>query len=327
MGSNRTTATTMAQHHRILKHFFNSSDFSRRLLRKEECHGIVYDVFNRYQSQWSRANDKDVLKNPRNVSSRKNNEEADAIGKHGAHDDILPNLNWKPELAWLSKALEPALQLWRRSLPTGNRIGDKPPPGNLSLSEIRALIQRTKSGLQDWSLINLTLGMYLIYVQQSSTCPTEDVKGEQIISESTVNDLIYYTELALGAYKDNARILAEISMLRESNVVKFVKDSWLLRPGYYIAVDKRKKLIILGIRGTRTLYDLITDLLHSSHEEITFEGYSTHYGTAEAARWFLQHEIGTIRKYLDKHEIKAGRSFFRRCNSIFAGNNAPQDVN
>lgn len=92
-------------------------------------------------------------------------------------------------------------------------------------------------------------------------------------------------------------------MLRESNVVKFVKDSLLLRPGYYIAVDKRKKLIILGIRGTHALYDLITDLVHSIDEEITFEGYSTHYGTAEAARWFLQHEMGTIRKYLDKHEV------------------------
>lgn len=92
-------------------------------------------------------------------------------------------------------------------------------------------------------------------------------------------------------------------MLRESNVVKFVKDSLLLRPGYYIAVDKRKKLIILGIRGTHALYDFITDLVHSNDEEITFEGYSTHYGTAEAARWFLQHEMGTIRKCLDKHEV------------------------
>lgn len=92
-------------------------------------------------------------------------------------------------------------------------------------------------------------------------------------------------------------------MLRESNVVKFVKNSLLLRPGYYIAVDKRKKLIILGIRGTQTLYDLITDLVHSNHEEITFQGYSTHYGTAKAARWFLQHEMETIRKCLEKHEV------------------------
>lgn len=92
-------------------------------------------------------------------------------------------------------------------------------------------------------------------------------------------------------------------MLRESNVVKFIKNSSVLRPGYYIGIDKRKKLVILGIRGTHTVYDLITDIVSSSHEEITLEGYSTHFGTSEAARWFLIHEMGTIRNCLEKHKV------------------------
>ena len=110
-------------------------------------------------------------------------------------------------------------------------------------------------------------------------------------------------ELAKGAYKDNPSILAKISMLRESNVVKFVKNSGVLRPGYYIGVDMKRKNVILGIRGTHNVYDLITDIITSSHEEITFECYSTHFGTAEAARWFLRHELGTIRKCLQEHEV------------------------
>lgn len=90
------------------------------MLKKEECRGIVYNVFNRYQSQWSRDKDNDRLpKNPSKSSGRKNNGEADVISKHGGYDDFLPNLKWKPEVTWLSKALEPALQLWRRYLPTG----------------------------------------------------------------------------------------------------------------------------------------------------------------------------------------------------------------
>ena len=92
-------------------------------------------------------------------------------------------------------------------------------------------------------------------------------------------------------------------MLRESNVVKFIKDSSVMRPGYYIGIDARKKLVVLGIRGTHTVSDLITDIVSSSHEEVTFEGYSTHFGTAEAARWFLNHEMGTIKKCLDKHKV------------------------
>lgn len=118
-----------------------------------------------------------------------------------------------------------------------------------------------------------------------------------------VQDLIYHIELAKGAYKDNARGLARNSMLQEKNVVKFVKNSSVLRPGYYIGVDMRKKLVILCIRGTHTIYDLITDIISSGHEEITFEGYSSHFGTAEAARWFLNHEMETIRMCLDKYKV------------------------
>ena len=92
-------------------------------------------------------------------------------------------------------------------------------------------------------------------------------------------------------------------MLRECNVLKFVKNSSVMRPGYYIAVDTRKRLVILGIRGTHTVYDLITDIVSSSDSEVTFEGYSTHFGTAEAARWFLNHEMETIRKCLSKYEV------------------------
>lgn len=115
-------------------------------------------------------------------------------------------------------------------------------------------------------------------------------------------------------------------MLRESNVVKFIKNSSVLRPGYYIGIDKRKKLVVLGIRGTHTVYDLITDIVSSSHEEITLEGYSTHFGTSEAARWFLTHEMGTIRNCLEKHKVKACWSFPWRCNSFVAGYHASKYV-
>ncbi|RZB72140.1 hypothetical protein D0Y65_036465 [Glycine soja] len=184
----------------------------------------------------------------------------------------------------------------------GNEIGNKPPPSIRSLTEIIACIQRSKIGIQDWSLSDLTIGLYLIYLRQASTHPFEDIKGIPILSESIVQDLIYHIELAKGAYRDNPCSISRNSMLRESNVKKFVKNSSVMRPAYYIGVDTRKKLVILGIRGTHTFYDLITDILSSSDGEVTYEGYSTHFGTAESARWFLRHEIEIIRKCLEKHE-------------------------
>ncbi|KAL7126684.1 hypothetical protein ABFS83_14G204000 [Erythranthe nasuta] len=282
-----------------IKHFFTTMDFGRslKLFQKDYLlyNKYAYNILNRFQ--WSKA-DGDGLKGKKSYGELENNDSS-------SDDDLGGYSNkWKPEIAWLGKALEPALQLYKWALPTGAGIDRKPPPIDRSLAEIFSSIQRSKIGLQDWSMSDLTIGLYLIYLQQASTGAVEDVKGELISSESIVQDLMYHTELAKGAYKDNATILARHSMLREKHVLKFVNNSSVLRPAYYIGVDMRKKLVILGIRGTHTVFDLVTDIISSSHEEneITFEGYSTHFGTAEAARWFMSHEIATIRDCLEKHK-------------------------
>ncbi|KAL6502899.1 hypothetical protein OROHE_024067 [Orobanche hederae] len=278
---------------------------SLRLLRKDDLYQkYSYSILNRLQ--WSKA-DGDELKRKKcdNKLANKNPASYDlGMSNYSSSEDELSGFNdrWKPEIAWLGKALEPALQLYKWALPSGNGTENKPPPTDRSLAEIFSSLQRSKLGIQDWSLSDLTIGLYLLYLRQASTSPVEDVKGEPISSEFIVQDLIYHTELAKGAYKDSAAGLARNSMIRERNILKFIKDSSVLRPGYYIGVDMRKKLVILGIRGTHTVYDLITDIISSGHEEITYEGYSTHFGTAEAARWFLNHEMGTIRKCLEKHK-------------------------
>ncbi|KAJ9543294.1 hypothetical protein OSB04_023001 [Centaurea solstitialis] len=293
------------------------ADLSFNLIRKRELyHRYVYNALSRYQSQWSKVENpnikdaKDATVPP--VPQQDNQMESSSkISKYSSDEEDATNNKWKLELDWLSKALEPALQMCRWPLPTatdsvlyvtGSTNGTKIPPSSRSLAEILASIQRSKLGVQDWSLSDLTIGLYLIYLQQASTNPFEDVKGVKISSDTVVQGLIYHVELAKGAYRDSAASLAKYSMLRESNIVKFVKNSSMLRPGYYIGVDTRNKLVIFGIRGTHTVYDLITDIVSSSDKEVNVEGYSTHFGTDEAARWFLTHELGTIKKYLEKHE-------------------------
>ncbi|XP_078427570.1 alpha/beta-Hydrolases superfamily protein [Wolffia australiana] len=214
----------------------------------------------------------------------------------------LPDSKWKPELQWISKALEPALQLYNWASETEKDDKRKLPSNSRSLAEILSNLQRSKAGIQDWSFSDVTLGLYLIYLRQSSTQKSETVKGTQVFSDKLVEDLIYNVELAKGAYKENASGLAKHSMLREKNIIKFVKDSSVMRPGYYIGIDERNELVVLGIRGTHTVYDLITDLISSSDQRVALEGFSTHFGTAEAARWFLRHELSTIKKYLNKHK-------------------------
>ncbi|XVF80936.1 hypothetical protein PTKIN_Ptkin15bG0115600 [Pterospermum kingtungense] len=296
------------------KRFLRSLYYTSIFVRTQKLYGrFAYGVLNRCQSQWSKADEGKELnkeKEAKNVAKVSLEAEIDKKAGYDAgllkyisnDEDSVGDTKWKLELAWLTKALEPALQLCKRALPIGNEEGDKHLPSTRSISEIISSIQRSKFVIEGWSLSDLTIGLYLIYLRQASLNPVEDVKGVKITSESIVQDLIYHIELAKGCYKANAAILARTSMLRESNVLKFVKNSSVMRPGYYIGVDPRKKLVIFGIRGTHTVYDLITDIVLSSDGEVTFEGYSTHFGTAEAARWFLHHELGTIRKCLEKYE-------------------------
>lgn len=68
----------------------------------------------------------------------------------------------------------------------GNEEGDKHPPRTLSISEIISSIQRSKIVVEGWSLSDLTIGLYLIYLRQASLNPFEDVKGVKITSESIV---------------------------------------------------------------------------------------------------------------------------------------------
>ncbi|KAK7277529.1 hypothetical protein RJT34_22543 [Clitoria ternatea] len=291
----------------LLRNIYSTKFF---LNRDEPYRNHMHSVFNRFQLQTSRADkvEEDKLEQGQETqqisikSEVKKTGENSGPSKYCSDDEDPSDSKWKIELAWLTKALEPALQFCRWALPTGDGIANKPPPSNRSLMEIIACIQRSKIGIQDWSLSDLTVGLYLIYLRQASTHPFEDIKGSQISSESIVHDLIYHLELAKSAYRDSPASISRNSMLRESDVIKFVKNSSVMRPAYYIGVDTRKKLVILCIRGTHTLYDLITDIVSSSDGEVTFEGYSAHFGTSESARWFLHHEIEIIRKCLEKYE-------------------------
>ncbi|XP_031262478.1 uncharacterized protein LOC116120653 [Pistacia vera] len=296
----------------FVKRLFRNIYYTKNKLKTPEVlTRSVYSVLDCSRSHSSEADkvEGDVLKKAKDapqVSSRptveKKTENDSELAKYSSGDDDVSDRKWKLELAWLTKAVEPALQLCGWAVPSGNGASHKSPPSSRSVSEILATIQRSKIGIEDWSLSDLTIGLYLIYLRQASLNPFEDVKGVQITSEAIVQDLIYHVELAKGSYKGGVSGLARHSMLRQSNILKFEKNSSVMRPGYFIGIDPRKKLVIFGIRGTHTVYDLITDIVSSNDEEVTFEGYSTHFGTAEAARWFLRHEIGTIKQCLENHK-------------------------
>lgn len=88
----------------------------------------MHSVFNRLQLQRSKADkvEKDKLKEEQERTQtsfksevKKKEDYNYGISKYSSDDEDPSDSKWKLELAWLTKALEPALQFWRWPPPTG----------------------------------------------------------------------------------------------------------------------------------------------------------------------------------------------------------------
>eukprot|EP00850_Spirogloea_muscicola_P007678 SM000039S14508 [mRNA] locus=s39:524519:526466:+ [translate_table: standard] len=162
-------------------------------------------------------------------------------------------------------------------------------------------MRRSAAGLERWSLADLTLGLYVLSARHAADAAA-DVVGDQLVTDRTlIKDLLYSVELARAAQAKDVTSIAKLSMLRAGRVVKLPD---ILRPSYYVAIDDRRQLVVLGVRGTASGRDLMTSLAGHSSEVEGLEavgGGFSHYGSAEAAKWFVEHELATLRRCLAEH--------------------------
>lgn len=72
----------------------------------------------------------------------------------------------------------------------------------------------------------------------------------------------------------------------------------MFQPSYFVSVDRPRRAIILGIRGTWSLYDCITDLVC---EYRPWKGGLAHSGMLASAQWFFTNIIPQIFHYVHNH--------------------------
>lgn len=107
--------------------YVGDADLSFKLIRKRESYQpSVYNALSRYQSDCSKAEKvenrnlidaKDASVLPTISQQGSQTKSNSGVSKYNSEEDDASSNKWKPELAWLTKVLEPAMQLW--SLPTG----------------------------------------------------------------------------------------------------------------------------------------------------------------------------------------------------------------
>ncbi|KAL3683933.1 hypothetical protein R1sor_001955 [Riccia sorocarpa] len=208
---------------------------------------------------------------------------------------------WKGQLSWFNNIVEP---VQNRRTPQPEELAESydGSASASSLLEVAATLIKSTAGMQQWTLADITLGLYLLSMRHTNELGMDTFHGEQVTSDHTVQKWIHYLELAWGAYMKNPAALARVSMLREKNVIKFVTRASVLRPAYYIGVDIRYKLVVMCIRGTSTYHDLVTDLATYNENAGILDGQPVHYGSYEAARWLHRHESPTLKCCLQEHK-------------------------
>ncbi|KAG2245185.1 hypothetical protein Bca52824_092988 [Brassica carinata] len=107
--------------------------------RRELCQGVLYNVIKRFQSRLPES-DKELEDSNKAPELETRRQIESGIDSDSSGDEDTSDGKWKLDLAWLTRALEPATQLRRWALPTG----EKSQPGSRSLSEIIASIQKNK---------------------------------------------------------------------------------------------------------------------------------------------------------------------------------------
>lgn len=93
----------------------------------------------------------------------------------------------------------------------------------------------------------------------------------------------------------------------------------VFQPSYFVSIDRGYEAIVLGIRGTWSLYDCITDLVC---EYRPWKGGLVHAGMLASAQWFFTRIIPQIFHYIHencKSETRPISSFIITGHSLGAG--------
>eukprot|EP00980_Cylindrotheca_fusiformis_P018389 scaffold6052_cov118-Cylindrotheca_fusiformis.AAC.2 len=134
------------------------------------------------------------------------------------------------------------------------------------------------------------------------------------LSQELINDLCKCAPFAIAAYgwkldlatagklhRGDLNAVLKLTSISPSDVVTVNWESRPNRPAFYIARDRKRKRIILSIRGTWTAHDLLTDLCCTpeDYHVSLWRSHRAHSGMLEAAR-----NVGSLAKETIEQELK-----------------------
>ncbi|KAF7724201.1 hypothetical protein EC973_001220 [Apophysomyces ossiformis] len=191
------------------------------------------------------------------------------------------------------------------------------------------------TGMQLLSSLSL---LQTFYADTARPPPAEKIADLQFVDEAYYflgHAIIAYGWRGLSYLGDYAKYLKDVMKTKSNKeaIVRFLKippedllgyeyglrKGAVFQPSYFVSVDRLHEAVVLGIRGTWSLYDCITDLVC---EYRPWKGGLVHSGMLASAQWFFTRIIPQIFHYVHeqaKSERSLISSFIITGHSLGAG--------
>ncbi|OAD70361.1 hypothetical protein PHYBLDRAFT_148903 [Phycomyces blakesleeanus NRRL 1555(-)] len=208
---------------------------------------------------------------------------------------------------------------------------------------LRAVVKMCNAFGQGFKITGLQLLSSLSLLQNFYSEIARPPPAEKVTDLRFLDDASYYLGHAIIAYGwrgisylgDYAKYLKDVMKTKSNKeaIVRFLKipsedllgyqyglrKGAVFQPSYFVSIDRGREAIVLGIRGTWSIYDCITDLVC---EYRPWKGGLVHSGMLASAQWFFTCIIPSIFHYVATQSMSETRpvsSFIITGHSLGAG--------
>ncbi|KAI8100097.1 uncharacterized protein BX664DRAFT_255544 [Halteromyces radiatus] len=209
---------------------------------------------------------------------------------------------------------------------------------------VRAVVKMMNAFGQGFKVTSMQLFSSLSMLQKFYTDVPRSPPAGKVTDLRFLDEAHYFLGHAIIAYGwrgisylgDYAKYLKDVMKTRSNKeaIVRFLKipqedllgyeyglrKGAVFQPSYFVSVDRGHEAVVLGIRGTWSLYDVITDLVCDYKP---WKGGLVHSGMLASAQWFFSRIIPQIFHYIhERSKQKTApyiKSFIITGHSLGAG--------
>ncbi|KAI8059260.1 hypothetical protein BC940DRAFT_313991 [Gongronella butleri] len=184
---------------------------------------------------------------------------------------------------------------------------------------VRAVVKMMNAFGQGFKITSVQLFSSLSMLQKFYSDIPRSPPATKVTDLQFLDEAHYFLGHAIIAYGwrgisylgDYAKYLKDVMKTRSNKhaIVRFLKippedllgyeyglrKGAVFQPSYFVSVDRGHEAVVLGIRGTWSLYDVITDLVC---EYKPWKGGLVHSGMLASAQWFFKRIVPQIFHYI-----------------------------